>query len=116
MFCKLDDLDFADDIALLSSRLDHMQEKTNRLSRFAAQTGLSINEKKTQLLKINTTNQTPLKIQGKAINVVDDFTYLGSNVSKEDSISKDIKSRIAKARNAFIKLNPKKTEIVWLCS
>nr|XP_006821712.1 PREDICTED: uncharacterized protein LOC102806297 [Saccoglossus kowalevskii] len=62
--------------------------------------------KKTQLLKINATNQTQLKIQGKAINEVDDFTYLGSNVSKKDSTSKDIKSRIAKARNAFIKLNP----------
>ncbi len=33
-----------------------------------------------------------------------DFTYLGSNNSNEDSTSKDIKSRINKARNAYVKL------------
>ena len=43
MFTTLADLDFAVDIALLSSKQDHMQEKTSRLSHFASQIGLELN-------------------------------------------------------------------------
>ena len=44
---KLEDLDFADDIALMSSCYTHMQTKTRQLNQFAARTGLRINKKKT---------------------------------------------------------------------
>ena len=36
----LEDLDFADDLALLSHTHHHLQEKTNRLSNFANQVGI----------------------------------------------------------------------------
>ena len=36
---KLEDLDFADDIALMSSCYTHMQTKTRQLNQFAARTG-----------------------------------------------------------------------------
>ena len=47
MTTKLDDLDFADDIALLSSSKDHMQNKLNSLNNYATQMGLKINAGKT---------------------------------------------------------------------
>jgi hypothetical protein len=47
MFTTLEDLDLANDIALPSSKQDHMQEKTSRLSHFASQIGLELNAKKT---------------------------------------------------------------------
>ena len=50
---KLEDLDFADDIALMSSCYANMQTKTRQLNQFAARTGLRINKKKTQVLRIN---------------------------------------------------------------
>ena len=50
---KLEDLDFADDIALLSSTQQHAQVKATRLNEYAAQTGLRINKKKTEVLRIN---------------------------------------------------------------
>ena len=50
---KLEDLDFADDIALMSSCYTHTQTKTRQLNQFAARTGLRINKKKIQLLRIN---------------------------------------------------------------
>lgn len=37
LFSHLDDLDFADDLAVLSSKHTHMQEKTDRLDKFAKQ-------------------------------------------------------------------------------
>ena len=106
MFSTLEDLDFADDIALLSSKQDHMQEKTNRLSHYASQTGLQINAKKTQEMRLNTTSNTRLVTEGMEIEQVDNFTYLGSIVSTQDPTQKDIKSRLAKARSAFQRLRP----------
>ena len=54
MFNQLDDLDFADDIALLSHSHQQMQEKLIQVERRAAETGLHINSKKTKILKSNT--------------------------------------------------------------
>ena len=40
---KLDDLDFADDVALLSSTKQHIQNKTTRMNKEARRFGLMIN-------------------------------------------------------------------------
>ena len=47
LFSQLEDLDFADDLAALSTTRCHLQEKTDRLRRFARQVGLNINNSKT---------------------------------------------------------------------
>ena len=107
MFTKLEDLDFADDIALLSSTGTHMQEKTDRLIRFAKQTGLIINRKKTQLMNINITPPiATISIEEEEIETVDNFTYLGSTISKEYGVKKDMQARLNKARGAFCRLRP----------
>ena len=56
IFTTLEDLDFADDIALLSSRHSDtgMQEKTERLSHFASQ--LQLNANKTEEMRFNVTS------------------------------------------------------------
>ena len=46
----LEDLDFADDLALLSHTHHHLQEKTNRLNTFASQVGLKISQTKTEVI------------------------------------------------------------------
>ena len=56
MMTKLEDLDFADDLALISSSQKHMQEKTSNLNNTAKRVGFQINKKKTKLLKINAKN------------------------------------------------------------
>ena len=50
---KLEDLDPVDDIALMLLCYTHMQTKKRQLNQFAVRTGLSINEKKTKVLRIN---------------------------------------------------------------
>ena len=52
IFTNLEDLDFGDDIALLSSRHSDMQEKTERLSHFASQLGLQLNAKKAEEMRL----------------------------------------------------------------
>jgi len=40
MTSKLEDLDFADDLALISPTFKHIEDKTNRLNTYAKQVGL----------------------------------------------------------------------------
>ena len=104
MLTELDDIDFADDIALLSHNRNQMQDKTTILASASAQTGLKINLSKTELLKVNTTAQAPITVSDEPIREVESFTYLGSTVDKQGGTDSDIKSRIGKARSAFIML------------
>ena len=51
---KLDDLDYADDLCLISSTHQHIQEKTTKLNETSRSLGLNINRKKTKVMRINT--------------------------------------------------------------
>ena len=104
LFEQLDDLDFADDLALLAHNQNQMQDKTRRLETFSAKTGLKINLRKTELIKINTTANTPITVGGKPIKEVESFVYLGSTITKQGGTDVDVTSRIGKARGAFIML------------
>ena len=50
---KLENLDFADDITLLSSTRQHIQTKTDKLAHEAGKVGLKVNVHKCKLLRIN---------------------------------------------------------------
>lgn len=76
----LEDLDFADDISLLSHQHQHMQSKLTRLTEEAVKTGLSINETKTENKQINNKQESIIHLQGESIKETDHFTYLGSIV------------------------------------
>ncbi|XP_068713228.1 uncharacterized protein [Montipora foliosa] len=67
LWTQQDDLDFADDLALLSHNQRQMQDKTTHLEITSAGTGLNINRKKMELIKINTTTNTPVTVSGEPI-------------------------------------------------
>ena len=48
MMTKLEDLDFADDLVLISSSQKHIQEKTSNLNNTTKRVGLLINKNKTK--------------------------------------------------------------------
>ena len=96
--------DFADNLALLSHNHNQMQDKTTRLETISARTGLKINTKKTELMKINTTANTPVTVAGKPIKEVESFVYLGSVVDKQEGTDRDVAARIGKPRGAFVML------------
>ena len=103
---QLEDLDFADDVTLLSHRKKDAQEKLSRMAEEAKKTGLNINIGKTEVMRINNRQQDPIQLQQENIKEVDKFVYLGSVVSKNGGTDEDIKSRINKARHAFTTLKP----------
>ena len=104
LWTQLDDLDFADDLALLSHNHNQMQDKTTRQETTSTRTGLKINTKKTELMKINTTANTRVTVGGEPVKKVESFVYLGSVVDKQGGIDQDVAARIGKARGAFVML------------
>ena len=60
-----EDLDFADDLALLSHSHAQMQDKTTVLDQFSQLVGLQIHREKTKILRINTNSREPITL-GKA--------------------------------------------------
>ena len=101
---KLDDLDFADDIALIASTRQHIQEKTTMMSGNAGRVGLKINAEKTKVMRINARQSDPIVVENNVIEDVEKFMYLGATVSKEGGGTEDLKSRVSKARGTFARL------------
>ena len=100
----LEDLDFADDIALLSSTMNHLQIKTEKLKNNAANVGLKLNAKKCKVLKSNNRSDKRLRVDQTDVEEVDRFTYLGANVTTDGGSTADLKKRIALASAAYKRL------------
>ena len=101
MLTQIDDLDFADDLALLSHSHRQIQDKTTELALISAQVGLKINKRKTKILRTNATCETSIMLEGETLEEVKDFRYLGSIVDTHGGTEDDVKKRISKARVAF---------------
>ena len=101
---QLEDLNFADDLALLSHSHQQMQEKTELLNTMSTQLGLNINRSKTRIMKANTKNNNLITMNGEPLEETDSFTYLGSIINKHGGTAEDVNARIQKARVAFIML------------
>jgi hypothetical protein len=99
----LEDMDYADDICLLSHKWSDMQEKMNDLNYVSKKIGLHINPAKTEEMRINNKSNNTIILENQTTRKVADFTYLCSNVSEGGTI-KDVNIRIHKARQAFSRL------------
>ena len=69
LWTQLDDLDFADDLALLSHNHNQIQDKTTLLETTSARAGLKINKKKIELRKMNST----VTVGGEPFREVESF-------------------------------------------
>ena len=95
----LADLDFADDIALLSDAINQAQQLLTRVETECKKVGLGLNGPKTKSLAYNVDDLVPLKtLDGTELEWKDDFKYLGSWV---DSSAKDVAVRKALAWKAL---------------
>ncbi|VDP59713.1 unnamed protein product [Schistosoma mattheei] len=80
---QLDDLDFADDLALLSRTHEQMQIKTASIAAVSASVSLNIHKGKTKVFKYNTEGSNPFTIDGETLEDVESFTYLGSIIDEQ---------------------------------
>ncbi|XP_043063167.1 uncharacterized protein LOC122319632 [Drosophila yakuba] len=100
----LEDLDYADDICLISHRLDDIQRKSGDLVRITSSVGLEINIAKTKAMRFNHSSQGNININGNPIEFITSFPYLGTIISNSGGVDDDVFSRLGKARSAFGRL------------
>ena len=103
---RLEDLDFADDVCLVSEAYRVMHAKLGDLTQEARRAGLAINMKKTKVLRINTNKKEPFMLGDESIEDVEISVYLGSKVTKDGGTTQDVAQRIQKANGAFVQLYP----------
>ena len=101
LWTQLDDLDFADGIALVSHNHSKMQDKTSTVNQLSGSIGLRIHPGKSKMLKIKTEDSQAITVGGKPLEVVEKFTYPGRVIDHSGGTAADVSSRVAKARAAF---------------
>ncbi|VDP52744.1 unnamed protein product [Schistosoma margrebowiei] len=98
---QLDDLDFADGLALLSDTHEQMQMNATRGAAFSASVGLNIHKGKIKILKHSTEYTNPITLNGEDVEC---FMYLGSIFDEQGGLDADVNARIGKAKAAFLQL------------
>ncbi|XP_062572479.1 uncharacterized protein LOC134234432 [Saccostrea cucullata] len=100
---SLEDLIFADDIALLLQGYKNIQSKTDDLVKYGRQIGLTgkMNVNKTKLMKINTKIDKEVTANNNRIEEGDNFIYLGNKITANGDSTMDVENRISKARDIF---------------
>ena len=103
------DLLFADDAALVAHSAQDLQTLLSQFASACSDFGLTISLKKTKVLSQGTDIPPSIKIDGKDIENVKNFVYLGSSVASNASLDTEINCRIGKASGTFARL----TARVW---
>ena len=103
------ELMFADDTALVAHTYEDIQRITTAFARSASSFGLQINMTKTEVLyqAVPGTLDAPedVLIDNNPLRNITSFTYLGSTVSNNNKLDKELQSRMAKASSAFGRLS-----------
>ncbi|VDP31608.1 unnamed protein product [Schistosoma margrebowiei] len=89
---QLDDLNFADDLALLSQTQQQMQEKTTSVAATSAAVGINIHKGNSKILRYNTACNNRITLDGEDLEDVKAFTYLGSIIDVHDGSDADVKA------------------------
>ncbi|VDO63672.1 unnamed protein product [Schistosoma margrebowiei] len=101
---QLNDLEFEDDLTLLSHSHEQMQMNTTSIAATSASLGLHKHKRKTMILKYNTDNANTITHNGETLEGVEYFKYLGSIIDEQGGSDGDIKGRIDKASATFLQL------------
>jgi hypothetical protein len=103
---QITDLDYADDISILSTSYIEMQQVINKVDAVSRSVGLKINAEKTKIFSccVLPADKLPVLIGGTVIEEVNNFKYLGSEIRPNGQCVDEIPSRIDAARKVFFQL------------
>ena len=101
---NMNNLRYADDTGLLATDSVKLQNLINTVNERGKDYGMSINIKKTKVMVVTKKQVTPnakITIEGRAIEQVKKFIYLGHLITDNGKCDSEIKRRIEIARGAF---------------
>ncbi|KAL7395308.1 hypothetical protein ABVT39_014208 [Epinephelus coioides] len=90
------------DLALISHTHIALQKRTSSLQEHGPKVGLRISHEETKAMIIGQDQHHPPLTLGKYD--IENFTYLGSNISSTGDVEKDVRTRIGKAAGVFQRL------------
>lgn len=104
----INNLRYADDTVIMAESIGELQLLLNSVMSASREMGLNINTAKTKLMIISRTQHTNahLELNGKQIERVKKFKYLGSLITDNLDPDVEIKSRIEIARSTFYAMKP----------
>ena len=93
---KYPELRYADDTVLLSTTHGSLKEIIRSVKTYSEEQNLFLNEKKTKIIKTDKTQtKIDIKIENDTIEEIEEFEYLGSIISNNGDINKEIQRRMA---------------------
>ena len=99
---RLNNLRFADDVALIAENLKDVEACLNDLSVASSARGLRINMEKTKILRNPHATQAIVRIGGNVIEEVDSYVYLGQRISLQSKgMNSEVNRRIHAGWRAF---------------
>ena len=100
---SITNLRYAEDVVLIASTIEELQDLVDRVKESSARVGLSMNVKKTKIMKIlcgENDNNTSVIVNGEPLQIVKQFNYLGALITDSGDDTPEIKRRIGTAKNA----------------
>ncbi|KAI8505331.1 hypothetical protein Bbelb_174400 [Branchiostoma belcheri] len=98
------DLLFADDAALTAHVEQELQQMINQFAHACKEFALIISIKKTVVMGQDVPRPPAITLDTEVLEVTDHFTYLGSTVTQNLSLDKELDRRIARAAGVMTKL------------
>ena len=102
----LQDVLYTDDLALVAETRRELQHMLEVLDEACTWWGMSVNVSKTKIVQVRTgehqpTSEQPITLQGKTLEEVQSFLYLGSEVDQSGKVQKEIAIRLEKAGQVY---------------
>ena len=83
---RVKDLDYTDDICLFAKDIGEMKMMTELVVAEASKVGLKINTRKTEIMRIRSSDNQRVTIDDTDLKEVKKFTYLGCEVRNDENV------------------------------
>ena len=102
---NINNLRYVDDTALIASDEEKLQQLVDVVKECSSEAGLDMNAKKTKTMVISKhpelEKRMEIKTDGESLEQVDQFKYLGTQVTDDAKTEKELNCRIGAAKNKF---------------
>jgi hypothetical protein len=99
---NINNLRYVDDTTILAEGKRDLEKMLKKFQVESEKAGMRTNLKKTKIM--TTGNLNKFKLDGTEIKIIDSYTFLGTIITRDGSMSKEINRRISSGRLAMMKL------------
>ena len=105
---NINNIRYTDDAALIATSQVNLQRLVDRVVVESIAYDMEVNVKKTECMIMTKKESVPecrITIKGEMVKQVNNFKYLGSNITSDGKCVTEVKCRIAQAKRAFVELD-----------